>query len=670
MTHTKRLLVLLCLILSAVLLTGCGAQPTANDRFQDYTKAWQKKDFTAMYQFLSHASKKSISKKQFVARYAAIYSGVGAGKLHMTMKKGKNNASSVSFKAVLPTDGGPVHFSETVHMVQEKQGNEKKWMIKWTPALILPGLQKGETIAVETLPGKRGDIFDRKGKPLAMNGTGARIDLVPGKLGTGAAKDANLKKITKLLGVSETQINQALKQSWVQVDSLVPIKTLASSDTDLIKKVTSLPGVYRTMIATRVYPDGKASGHLTGYVGQVTADTLKAHPNAGYTDNSIIGKTGLEQVYENKLRARDGAVIRIMKKDGTVKKIVAQKAPQNGQNLHLTIDKDAQDALYAEMTADQGAAVALDPKTGDVLALVSTPSYDPNTFVLGLSATDYQKLSQDKSNPLMNRFTQASAPGSVFKVFTAAAGLEHKTINPNDTITINGKSWQQNKSWGNYHVTRVDSAPKVNLQSALYLSDNIYFAQAALKIGADTFASEARRFGIGETLPFPYPMQTSTISNDGKLSSDLLLANSGYGQGQVSMTPLAMSLIYTSLVNQGSMIRPRLILSDAAPAFWKKDVMSPSTAQLLNDDLTQVIANPAGTAHDAAISGIPLAGKTGTPEFKKKQGQTGRENGWFIAYNTKDPKLLVTMMIENTQKHGGSHYLIPKVKTVFEKLMK
>lgn len=667
----KRRLIIPCLIFVALLLlAGCGSQQSASDRFQGYTKAWQKKDFGGMYAFLSKSAKKAISKHDFVARYTKIYSGIEAGTLHSTVKPDKNKKTTVHFNAVLETAAGPVQFSESVPMIQEKHGKETNWYLKWNPSLILPGMQTGDTVSVTTQPANRGEIFDRNGKPLATNGNAARIDLVPGKLGTGSARDKTLKQVAQLLGTTTDSINQALKQGWVQADSLVPIKVISASDTSLIKKVTKLPGVYRTAIATRVYPDGKASGHLTGYVGQVTADILKAHPNAGYTANSVIGRTGLEQVYENKLRARDGAVIRILNKDGNEKKIVAQKAPKNGTDIHLTIDQKVQDTLYAQMKSDAGTAVALNPKTGDVLGLVSAPSYDPNAFVLGLSAADYQKLSEDKTKPLMNRFTQASTPGSVFKALTAAIALDQKAIDPNQAITIKGKSWQQDSSWGNYYVTRLDSASKVNLASALYRSDNIYFAQTALKIGAATFASDAQKYGLGESIPFPYPMQRSTLSNDGKLGSDLLLANSGYGQGEVSVTPLEMSLIYSSFSNQGNMIQPRLLLTDAAPSYWKKQVMSPATAQLLNKDLAQVISNPAGTGHGAAITGLPLAGKTGTPEFKKKQGKSGRENGWFIAYNTKDPKLLVTMLIENTQKHGGSHYVTPKVKNVFEKLLK
>ncbi|MFT8317704.1 MAG: penicillin-binding transpeptidase domain-containing protein [Sporolactobacillus sp.] len=666
MKHRKHYLSLILLILTFALLAGCGHQATASDRFKDFTNAWQKKNFSKMYTYLSKSTKKSVSKSNFIERYQRIYDGVEAGKLTASIKATEGNTKSVSFKSVLATAAGPVHFSGKAVWVKEKHGDTSNWYLNWKPGFILPGMTGKDKIRVSTLPANRGSILDRNGKPLAYNGPAARIDLVPGKLGSGKGRDQTLKKIAKLLGMTPAQINQTLKQSWVQADSLVPMKVVAASDTSLIKKVTSLPGVYKTQIQTRAYPDKQASGHLTGYVGQVTADILKAHPNEGYTADSVIGRTGLEQLYENKLRARDGAVIQILNANGSQKKILARKQAQNGQDIRLTIDQKVQDTLYGQLKKDSGSAVALDPKTGDVLGLVSAPSYDPNDFVRGLSAADYTKLSQAKSQPLLNRFTEATAPGSTFKALTAAIALDHHSIDPNHEVKISGKSWQQDKSWGNYHVTRLDSAPSVNLEEALYRSDNIYFAQTALKIGASSFISGSKEYGLGESIPFPYPMQKSTLSTDGKLDNSMLLANSGYGQGQVSVTPLQMSLIYSAFVNRGNIIKPRLIKNSQAPQMWKKHVMSASTAQLLNKDLAQVIDNPAGTAHDAAISGLPMAGKTGTPEFKKKQGKTGRENGWFVAYNTKNPKLLVTMVVENTQKHGGSHYVTPKIKAVFQ----
>ncbi|BBO00270.1 penicillin-binding transpeptidase domain-containing protein [Sporolactobacillus terrae] len=651
-------------------LSACGQKPTAKDRMEEYVHAWQKQDFSKMYTLLSKSSQKRVSKADFIERYKRIYGNIEAGKLTARVQENKSKSDSVHVTATLATVAGPIKFSQNVAFKEEKQKDEKNLYLDWQPNLILPKMNAQSSVRVDTLPSTRGEIADRNGKPLAINGTAARIDLVPGKMGSDNDKTATIKQLTKLLGVSKEQIDQALSASWVKVDSLVPITTVDAAKTDLIKKAVALPGVVKTDVSSRVYPDKNASAHLTGYVGKMTAELLKQHKNEGYTANSVIGKTGLELLFEKQLRQHNGAEIKLLDSTGAEVATLAKKDPVDGHNVQLTIDRDVQDSLYDQLKKDAGTAVAIDPRNGDILGLVSAPSYNPNDFVLGISSSEYQKLSNDQQQPLRNRFTAASAPGSTFKPLTAALALTHKAINPDTKVAINGSKWQASSSWGDYYVTRVNHDAKVNLETALFKSDNIYFAQTALKIGGTAFASDAKKFGFGESLPIEFPMRKSTISNSGKLNDQGLLANTGYGQGQVSVTPLHLSLIYSALVNDGSMIKPRLVKTNDAPTFWKKNVMSADTAQLLNKDLIQVVANPSGTAHDAQINGITLAGKTGTPEFKQKQGESGRENGWFTAYNTDDPKLLVTMIVENTQKKGGSHYVTPKVKKVFEQVLK
>lgn len=650
-------------------LSGCGHQPTAQDRLNQYVKAWQAQDYAKMYSYLSDKAKKSISKGDFVTRYETVYSGISANKLTATVRQpSKNTSGSVPLKATLQTAAGPVVFSQNVTLTQQKNSKETNWYVNWQPSLILPGMKTGDMVRMTIVPAKRGDIYDRNGKPLAVDGTAAQIDVVPGELGSGSDRTKTISQLAKILAITPQDIEDAMKAGWVKSDSLVPVHTVSSSDKALVRSATTLKGVYRTTVPSRIYPDGAASGHLTGYVGPITAELLKAHPGEGYNDQSVIGRTGLEQLYEKQLRAQDGAIIRLYNASGAAYKTVAEKQPKNGQNLQLTIDTNVQDAMYSQFRRKSGAAVAINPTTGDVLGLVSAPSYDPNQFAMGISDSAYKKLSTDPMQPLLNRFSSVTTPGSTFKPITAAIGLSHNTINPSQEVAINGLRWQADKSWGNFYVTRLDSNPKVNLESALYLSDNIYFAQAALKIGGSTFAGDSKQYGFGETLPVPYPMQPSTLSNNGTLNNALLLANSGYGQGQVSVNPLHLSLIYSAFVNDGSIIKPRLIKTDAAPQMWKKNVMTPQAAQLLNKALIQVVANPAGTAHASQINGVTLAGKTGTAEFKQKQNASGRENGWFVAYNADQKNLLVTMMVEDTQKSGGSHVVTPMVKAVFQKV--
>ncbi|TCP20855.1 penicillin-binding protein [Scopulibacillus darangshiensis] len=672
----KHIAVALFFIMIVTALSACSDKPKPEDRFQSYVDLWQKQDFDKMYSYLSADAKKSISKKKFTERYKDIYGGIEAKNLKVSFKKpkdevkpDKNGNVKLPFKVSMETLAGPVKFTEKATLVEQENKDKKNWYINWSPAMIFPKLNKGDKVRVETLEGKRGEIVDRNEKGLAMNGVAAQIGLVPGKLGSNP--DATKSKLASLLNIPEQQIENKLGASWVKADSFVPVTTINAADTELINKAVALPGVRNQNVEARIYPCKEACAHLTGYVGPITKELLEKKKDKGYNSESVIGRKGLELVLEDQLRARNGGIIYIENTDGDKTATIAKKAPKNGKDFRLSIDINVQKALYNQLKKDAGTAAAINPSTGDILGLVSAPSFDPNAFVLGISSDDYQKLSSDPKKPLLNRFTGTFTPGSSFKPITAAIGLETGAIDPDAVKTINSSKWQKDSSWGDYYVTRLDHASKVDLKEALVRSDNIYFAQAALAIGGKTFMKEAKKYGFGESLPIKYPMEKSTVTNSGALDKEVLLANTGYGQGQVNVNPLHLAVIYSAFVDEGNMIKPHLFYSDTGkPEYWKEGVMSPKTASTITKDLIQVIESPAGTAKHAKIDGVTLAGKTGTAEFKSKQGEKGKEDGWFVAYNTKNPSLLVSMMVENVKNGEGSHYVAPKVKNVFEKVLK
>ncbi|WEG13278.1 penicillin-binding transpeptidase domain-containing protein [Pullulanibacillus sp. KACC 23026] len=668
----KRLVAWAVMVLFLVIaVSGCTKTPKPEDAMKAFVKDWGAQHFSSMYKDLSSASKKSISEKDFVTRYKNIYEGMDASNIKVTFdqpKKPENPSklekTAYTYHVKMTTVAGPVSFSgkTTLHKVGKK--DQMKWTIDWTPAMILSKLKQGDLVRVSTLPASRGQIFDRNGKGLAINGEAVQIGLYPQQLS--GHEDQTLPALAKLIGFPKDYISQQLKASWVTPETFVPIKTVSSSSTDLIKKASQLPGVLTEKTPARVYPCGEACAQLTGYVGQITKEQLDKMPaSKGYNEHSVIGKQGLELVMENTLRAHDGAEIYITDKDGNKLSTVAKKAPVNGKDVHLTVDTQTQEAIYNQLKGEEGTAAAINPTTGDVMALVSSPSFDPNAFVLGLSQSDYQKLLNDPKKPLTNRFTQTFTPGSIIKPLTAAIALKNRAITPSDTFKIKGTTWQKDGSWGNYHVTRVDSLPSVNLQEALVYSDNIYFAKTALKLGGKAFADGLTQFGFGEKLPIDYPFEASSISKNGKLDSDLLVANSGYGQGQLSVNPLHLATDYSVFVDKGNLIQPRLIQTSDAPAYWKKNVISPKIASTIYQDLVQVVNSPSGTGYNPQISGVSLAGKTGTAEYKETQGTTGREDGWFVAMDTKAPHLTVAMMIENVQKKGGSHFVVNKLKNAF-----
>ena len=660
----KMIAILLLLIITA--LAGCSKEPTPEQRFSDYIALWNQQKFTKMYDYLSSDAKKNITKEQFASRYQKLYDDLQINNLKIDFKKpkesqGDKEQAQYSFTTSMDSIAGPIKYTQQARLQEEKRDDNKNWYVDWNTELIFKGLKEGDTIGVSTTAPKRGEILDRNGSGLAVNGQVYEVGVVAGK-----ADDPVIAQLAPLLKMTPEQIKKALGASWVKPGQFVPLKKVSMNDKERITQLVALEPVQTRKVDARVYPYGQSAAQLVGYVGAITADELERLKDKGYTSSDVIGKRGLEQVLDEQLKGTSGVKIVIKKKAAGVANVVlAEKPVVDGKDVKLTIDAEMQKSVFTEMGGEAGTAAAMNPLTGETLALVSSPSFDPNQAVLGFSAEEWKTLQDDPKKPLTTRFKQAYAPGSVMKPLTAAVGLANGTLVPGEAVPIIGKQWQKDKSWGNYFVTRVHAGTDpVNLEKALVYSDNIYFAQAALKIGKDKFVDGLKKFGFEEELGYPYPLEKSMT---GSMGNDIALADSGYGQGQVQMSIVHLMASYTPFVNSGNMIKPILLADEQQGQVWKEAVVSAENVGVIGADLRKVVSDAAGTAHAAEISGYPLSGKTGTAEIKQKQGETGTENGWFIAYNSDNPSLMVAMMVENVQGRGGSQVPVKKVKSVFEK---
>ncbi|MDP4145652.1 MAG: penicillin-binding transpeptidase domain-containing protein [Bacillota bacterium] len=668
----KIIFIPLLIVIAIILPLGCTKSQTPKDAFEAYLNAWNKSNFEAMYNNISEENKKNIKKDDFIKKYINIYNGIEVSKLSVkatypsSYKTDKEGKISIPYTVSMETAAGTIKFTSTAFLKQDSTNKEKVWHVIWSNKMIFPDLSDDDKVRIAKKPGLRGQILDRNGVALAANGSAAEIGIVPAKLGTDAENSKN--QISQILNITVDQINKKLTASYVKSDMYVPIDVISKNNTDKLTKLSSIPGVAIHDKDSRVYPLMAKAAHLIGYVQKVTSDDLKNLKGEGYSTDDYIGKAGLERIYEKTLRATNGAEIYIVDSKGNKKKTIAKKDPKNGTDLKLTIDSNIQASIFDQLNNEPGTGVVLQPKTGEVLALVSSPSYDPNDFVLGMSNAEWQTLNTDANKPLTNRFQKTFSPGSTFKPITTAIALKTNKLTTDSTKNITGLKWQKDKSWGNYFVTRVEEyGGPANLLNALVHSDNIFFAQTALDIGSDNLINETKNFGIGETLPFEYALNDSVISTNGTIKNDIQLADSGYGQGEVMVNPVHLADIYTSFVNNGNIINPYLQYKDnPSPSVWKQNVFSSDIANTILGDLSQVVTNNEGTGHESYMPDIPLAGKTGTAEIKATQGASnGTENGWFVAVNTNNPKLLVLCMIENVKDKGGSHYVVPKVKNIF-----
>ena len=423
----------------------------------------------------------------------------------------------------------------------------------------------------------------------------------------------------------------------------------------------------------REYPYGEVAAHLVGYIRGISSEELEAHKGEGYTESSLIGKTGLELAFEDRLKGKNGSGIYIVDENENTLKTIAETDIEDGETIKTTIDIELQKEIYDEFNGDNGLSVVMNSKTGEVLAMVSTPSFDSNKFITGFTDEEWNTLSSSEDTPMFARYESTWAPGSSFKPVTGAIGLTSGSFTAEENFGTSGTSWQNNSSWGDYKVTTLTTySGAANLRNAIMYSDNIYFAKAALKIGSDTFAKQLLNIGFDKSIDFPISMSTSQFAENNEFASEVQLADSGYGQGQVLVNPLHMASIYSAFVNDGNMIKPHIELSDNTE-YLVENAFSKDAAEEIIDDMIQVVENRNGTAHEAQISGVTIAGKTGTAELKSSKDEDGEELGWFnaIVVSDDESEQIVTInMIENVEDRGGSHYLLPKVKNIISSYLK
>ena len=320
-------------------------------------------------------------------------------------------------------------------------------------------------------------------------------------------------------------------------------------------------------------------------------------------------------------------------------------------DIYLTIDSKLQKTIYEAAKDKDAAFTALDPRNGDILAMVSTPSYDPDDFVLGISHEKYQELLDNPLNPLYGKFNQAMIPGSAEKLVTAIAGLNAGTLTLDTTYDIQGKSWTYDESWGNYKVTRYQTIDGImDLDNAIVTSDNIYFARVALDMGFDAFSEQMSNLLFGEPIAGDYPFGIAQITNEGLIDNNtILLADAGYGQGELLISPVHLSSIYGAVANDGIWYRPRILLS-TEPELITQNITTHENIRYLDNSLRSVITR---TYTDLIMPNVNIAGKTGTAEVGEDL-ELGRmkENSWLVSYDQNKRNMVLCTIDFNSHYYG------------------
>jgi penicillin-binding protein 2 len=409
----------------------------------------------------------------------------------------------------------------------------------------------------------------------------------------------------------------------------------------------------------RLYPRNGLAAHLIGYVGEVSEQELNTAEFAKYSQGDIVGKFGLERQYNDILTGVDGQRRVVVDSLGRERQTLENKEATPGTNLQLTLDLDLQAVAELAMEGKRGAVVALDPRSGEVLAMVSRPAFDPNVFTTRIRVEDWKGLTTDPNNPLMNRAIQAQfAPGSTFKPFVALAGLETGLLDPNSTVNCSGgANW-----FGTYfHCHTKGGDGVVDLHRGIVRSCDVYFYNAGNKIGIDNIAEYAQLAGIGKKTGIDLPGEAEGLmpSSKWKLRTQRDRWYAGdtisvaIGQGAVTVTPIQLASAIGGLSMGGVWHRPHLVNDPAHPE-------QPRRAQLNPDNIAKIVSgmygvvNEGGTGGGAAIPGIRVCGKTGTAQRASnkalksmKLGQELKDNGWFVGFAPcENPEIVISVLFE------------------------
>ena len=555
---------------------------------------------------------------------------------------GKNNSindglTKVSYNNSMNTVAGYVSFKNSIYVKNE----DGKYLIDWNSSAIFPDLDEDEKIKVKTNSYTRGTIFDRNNKIIAKDGEAYSVGLVKNKVN----KSTDLSHLANLLKISTDTINEKLNQNYSSDNVFIELKKISKEEQDLKLELLKINGVMITDVSSRIYPYKEALSSITGYI----------------QDNQ--GKAGIELALNDKLSGEDGKEIYI-DKNGYKVKTIAEKKVKNGDDVKLTIDAEEQKNIYETFKEDKGAYVKINYKTGEILALVSTPSYDANLFSLGISDEEWENLKNNENKILYNRCFTTYTPGSTMKPIIGAIGLETNSFTADEDFGKSNLKWQKDTSWGNFYVTTLKKYDEeANLENALVYSDNIYFAKAALKIGKDNLKSNLDKLGFNEKMDFIEDIPVSTYGN---LDSEKTIANTGYGQGDVLVNPILMASIYSSFANEGNMCKPYIIYEDNSEnktKILKQNVIKSETANEIKLDLLEVVKR--GTAQEIYTEDKNYYGKTGTAEIKSSQDdENGTENGWFAVFD--DDGNLYISICEDVKNKGESHYVVSKMKSILK----
>jgi penicillin-binding protein 2 len=526
----------------------------------------------------------------------------------------------------------------------------------------------------------RGTISDRHHKPLVENRPSFNVLLYREAM---KDQDATFRFLTERLGVSKEDIEERFRRSQ-KAGIYRPIVVKEDAGMEDVSIIEAHRAVYPEIEVgyepRRLYHHDELAAHLLGYVGEVTQEELDDNLFPGAKSGSLVGRRGVERIYNNLLVGKDGERQVLVDSMGREVGVLDEVAPVIGSEVRLTLDLDLQSVAEKEMAGRVGAIVAMDPRNGEILVMVSSPSFNPNAFSGRMSSDEWNKLLNDPNHLMQNRAIQNShSPGSIFKLILADAGLKEGFFDKDLKVTCTGSAVYYGRPFG---CGSKEGHGPLKLEQALAKSCNIFFYELGRKLGIEKIAEHAHTFGIGEKTGIDLPEERSGLMPSPEWKREARgerwylgeTISVAIGQGAVSTTPLQILRAVSAIATGGLLTTPHVLLNveDGSRNHREWPIlqipMSDESVRRIREGMWQSV-NDWGTGHNAAIPGQDICGKTGTAQVvgKESKQQAGKEledHSWFVGFGSKDnPEIAVVVFIE----HGGKGGVIaaPVAKKIF-----